>query len=37
MRANLGGLLDVLGDDPGTGAAAALADRALDAYRRSRA
>ncbi|MER6814364.1 3-carboxy-cis,cis-muconate cycloisomerase [Spirillospora sp. NPDC000708] len=37
MRANLDGLLDVLGDDPGTGAAAALADRALDAYRRNRA
>ncbi|WP_433234152.1 3-carboxy-cis,cis-muconate cycloisomerase [Actinomadura nitritigenes] len=37
MRANLDGLLDVLGGDPGTGAAAALADRALDAYRRNRA
>ncbi|MBO2460707.1 3-carboxy-cis,cis-muconate cycloisomerase [Actinomadura violacea] len=37
MRANLDGLLNVLGADPGTGAAAALADRALDAYRRSRA
>ncbi|GGQ37097.1 3-carboxy-cis,cis-muconate cycloisomerase [Actinomadura coerulea] len=36
MRADLDDLLDVLGDDPGTGAAAALVGRALDAYRRSR-
>ncbi|TDE17955.1 3-carboxy-cis,cis-muconate cycloisomerase [Actinomadura sp. 6K520] len=37
MSADLDDLLDVLGDDPGTGAAAALVDRALDTYRRSRA
>ncbi|XRQ14927.1 3-carboxy-cis,cis-muconate cycloisomerase [Actinomadura welshii] len=37
MRADLDDLLDVLGGDPGTGAAAALVGRALDAYRRSRA
>ncbi|TDD68292.1 3-carboxy-cis,cis-muconate cycloisomerase [Actinomadura rubrisoli] len=37
MRANLGGLLEVLGGDPGTGAAPALVDRALAAYRRNRA
>ncbi|MFG2088974.1 MULTISPECIES: 3-carboxy-cis,cis-muconate cycloisomerase [unclassified Spirillospora] len=37
MRAGLDDLLDVLGGDPGPGAAAALVGRALDAYRRSRA
>ncbi|HEY8479058.1 MAG TPA: 3-carboxy-cis,cis-muconate cycloisomerase [Spirillospora sp.] len=40
MRAALDDLLDVLGEDPGTGAAADLVDRALDAldaYRRNRA
>ncbi|NDU71319.1 3-carboxy-cis,cis-muconate cycloisomerase [Actinomadura sp. DSM 109109] len=37
MRADLDDLLDFLGDDPGTGAAAVLVGRALDAYRRSRA
>ncbi|MGP4025611.1 3-carboxy-cis,cis-muconate cycloisomerase [Actinomadura sp. 3N407] len=37
MRADLDDLLDVLGDDPGPGAAAALVGQALDAYRRSRA
>lgn len=37
MRADLDDLLDVLGDDPGTGAASVLVGRALDAYRRSRA
>lgn len=37
MGANLDDLLDVLGDDPGPGAAAALVGQALDAYRRSRA
>ncbi|MES9607986.1 3-carboxy-cis,cis-muconate cycloisomerase [Actinomadura sp. NPDC000929] len=37
MRADLDDLLDVLGDDPGTGAAADLVGRALDAYRGSRA
>uniref|UniRef100_UPI001F5F54C1 lyase family protein n=1 Tax=Actinomadura roseirufa TaxID=2094049 RepID=UPI001F5F54C1 len=36
LRANLAALLDVLGEDPGPGAAPALVDRALDAYRRSR-
>ncbi|WUI03475.1 3-carboxy-cis,cis-muconate cycloisomerase [Spirillospora sp. NBC_00431] len=36
MRADLDDLLDVLGDDPGSGAAAVLVGRALDAYRRSR-
>ncbi|TDC69421.1 3-carboxy-cis,cis-muconate cycloisomerase [Actinomadura sp. GC306] len=36
MGADLGDLLDVLGGDPGAGAAAALVDRALDAYRGSR-
>ncbi|WP_242909983.1 3-carboxy-cis,cis-muconate cycloisomerase [Actinomadura terrae] len=35
MRANLAGLLDVLGADPGPGAAPGLVDRALDAYRRN--
>ncbi|WP_242894854.1 3-carboxy-cis,cis-muconate cycloisomerase [Actinomadura litoris] len=35
MRANLDALLDVLGEDPGPGAAPALVDRALDAYRRN--
>ncbi|MFV2179358.1 3-carboxy-cis,cis-muconate cycloisomerase [Actinomadura sp. LOL_016] len=37
MRADLDALLAVLGRDPGPGAAPALVDRALDAYRRSRA
>ncbi|WP_433469611.1 3-carboxy-cis,cis-muconate cycloisomerase [Spirillospora sp. CA-128828] len=37
MRADLDELLDVLGGDPGTGAAAVLVGQALDAYRRSRA
>ncbi|MFD0689575.1 3-carboxy-cis,cis-muconate cycloisomerase [Actinomadura fibrosa] len=37
MRANLDGLLAVLGEDPGPGAATALVDRAVAAYRRSRA
>ncbi|QXJ26224.1 3-carboxy-cis,cis-muconate cycloisomerase [Actinomadura graeca] len=37
MRANLGGLLDVLGEDPGPGAAPDLVDRALTAYREDRA
>ncbi|RFS82571.1 3-carboxy-cis,cis-muconate cycloisomerase [Actinomadura spongiicola] len=37
MRADLDDLLSVLGDDPGVGAAAALVDRALAAYRGSRA
>ncbi|MEU8804239.1 3-carboxy-cis,cis-muconate cycloisomerase [Spirillospora sp. NPDC048819] len=37
MRADLDDLLDVLGGDPGPGAAAVLVGRALDAYRRSRA
>ncbi|MFI0481179.1 3-carboxy-cis,cis-muconate cycloisomerase [Actinomadura sp. 9N215] len=37
MRADLDDLLDVLGDDPGPGAAAVLVGQALDAYRRSRA
>ncbi|GAA1804397.1 3-carboxy-cis,cis-muconate cycloisomerase [Actinomadura chokoriensis] len=36
MRADLDDLLGVLGADPGPGSAAALVDRALDAYRRSR-
>lgn len=36
MRADLDDLLGVLGADPGPGGAAALVDRALDAYRRSR-
>jgi 3-carboxy-cis,cis-muconate cycloisomerase len=36
MRADLDDLLDLLGDDPGPGAAAVLVGRALDAYRRSR-
>ncbi|NYD52610.1 3-carboxy-cis,cis-muconate cycloisomerase [Actinomadura luteofluorescens] len=36
MRADLDDLLDFLGDDPGTGAAADLVGLALDAYRRSR-
>ncbi|MGH3239122.1 MAG: 3-carboxy-cis,cis-muconate cycloisomerase, partial [Spirillospora sp.] len=36
MRADLDDLLDVLGDDPGPGAAAVLVGQALDAYRRSR-
>ncbi|MFB4311340.1 3-carboxy-cis,cis-muconate cycloisomerase [Actinomadura sp. GTD37] len=36
MRAALDDLLGVLGGDPGTGAAAVLVGRALDAYRRSR-
>lgn len=36
MRAGLDDLLDVLGGDPGPGAAAELVGRALDAYRRSR-
>ncbi|WP_230421306.1 3-carboxy-cis,cis-muconate cycloisomerase [Actinomadura soli] len=37
MRADLDDLLDVLGGDPGPGAAAVLVGQALDAYRRSRA
>ncbi|MFC4053816.1 3-carboxy-cis,cis-muconate cycloisomerase [Actinomadura syzygii] len=37
MRVDLDDLLDALGGDPGPGAAGALVDRALDAYRRSRA
>lgn len=37
MRAHLDDLLDVLGADPGTGSAPALADRALSIYRKSRA
>ncbi|TDC87498.1 3-carboxy-cis,cis-muconate cycloisomerase [Actinomadura sp. 7K507] len=37
MRADLDDLLDVLGGDPGPGAAAVLVGEALDAYRRSRA
>ncbi|TDD81792.1 3-carboxy-cis,cis-muconate cycloisomerase [Actinomadura darangshiensis] len=36
MQADLDDLLDVLGDDPGPGAAAVLVGQALDAYRRSR-
>lgn len=36
MRADLDDLLDVLGGDPGTGAAADLVGRALDAYHGSR-
>lgn len=36
MRAGLDDLIGVLGRDPGTGNAAALVGRALDAYRRSR-
>ncbi|WP_433479358.1 3-carboxy-cis,cis-muconate cycloisomerase [Spirillospora sp. CA-142024] len=36
MRADLDELLDLLGGDPGTGAAAVLVGQALDAYRRSR-
>lgn len=36
MRVNLDALLVVLGEDPGPGAAPALVDRALSAYRRSR-
>ncbi|WP_243716807.1 3-carboxy-cis,cis-muconate cycloisomerase [Actinomadura sp. KC345] len=37
MRADLDDLLDLLGGDPGPGAAAVLVGQALDAYRRSRA
>lgn len=36
-RADLDDLLDALGGDPGPGAAGAIVDRVLDAYRRSRA
>ncbi|SPT57796.1 3-carboxy-cis,cis-muconate cycloisomerase [Actinomadura madurae] len=36
MRADLDDLFDVLGGDPGPGAAAVLVGQALDAYRRSR-